>query len=74
MIRDGAHLPECPRARGDEEAACDCTRDALRARKLELENALRIVLESAAPHPSHHPTMWAAWRHAETVLENKPKW
>ena len=26
------------------------------------------MLQSATPHPTHHPTMWVAWRKAEDLL------
>ena len=39
-----------------------------RARIIELETALRIMIKSAQPHPVEHPTMWKAWRAAEVAL------
>lgn len=36
-------------------------RDDLRA---EIEN----LLNSAVPHPDHHPTMFAAWKRAKALL------
>jgi hypothetical protein len=39
------------------------------ARIAELEKALRMVLESAVPHPRDHPIMFAAWKFAVSTLE-----
>lgn len=66
------HQIDCPRyaVRDDDwDAKCDCTHELMRARQRELEKTLRLVLASASPHPDHHPTMSAAWRHAQNVLE-----
>lgn len=69
------HADDCRRVlAGDEDdwrVECDCSHAAMRARQRELERALRLVLASASPHPDHHPTMHAAWLHAQEVLEGK---
>jgi hypothetical protein len=33
-----------------------------------LEAVIRMLLDSAGPFPSEHPTMWKAWREAEALL------
>jgi hypothetical protein len=42
----------------------------------ELIEALRGMVESASPHPTEHPTMFAAWNTARAVLaraEGRPR-
>ncbi len=34
----------------------------------EVVAALEMLLDSAVPHPTEHPTMTAAWAHGRTVL------
>jgi hypothetical protein len=41
---------------------------ALEASVARLEDALRTVLDSAVPHPKHHPTMFPAWKMGRAVL------
>jgi uncharacterized protein YeaC (DUF1315 family) len=43
---------------------------AQRERVLELEAALRMMVASAHPHPTEHPTMTAAWKVAEKLLSD----
>ena len=35
----------------------------------QLAKMIRTLLKSAVPHPTEHPTMTAAWREAEVLLE-----
>jgi hypothetical protein len=66
---DERHDPECATRTKKRDWRCDCSREALKARVKELESALRLVLDSAHPNPTHHPTMTAAWAHATRALE-----
>lgn len=67
------HAPDCRRelAGGDWRVECDCSHEVMRARLQQLEQALRLVLASASPNDTYHPTMAAAWRHAQEVLEGR---
>lgn len=42
-------------------------------RTRRLEAVICSLLASAVPHPKEHPTMWRAWRDAETVLGIPPE-
>jgi hypothetical protein len=61
-----------PVVRGDEECST-CAQLADRdAHIAELKKVLRLMVDSAVPHPVEHPTMTAAWKVARAALADPP--
>lgn len=46
--------------------------DDLKEQNAKLREALRLMYDSAYPHPIEHPTMFAAWKVAKALLAEQP--